>query len=530
MGKSVEIEAVPERFNPKRPTNKLLQWFRSLFVWYPKNYEPMERKFIFKLDFAVLAYSCVATFVAGLDNANINSAFVSGMKEDLDLYGNQLNWLTICYQVGVVIAQIPLLLLNSRQRIAPYMFPTMQLIFGVLTIVQSQVKTVNQLYAIRFFVGVFDGPCYITVHYILGRWYSTKSFRGNPSELFVRTGVFFSSTSVGTIVNSYLQVAAYENLSGVRGYKGWQWLFIIDGIITIPVALLGLTFFPGVPESPKPWWFSDQEHQLANKRRKRHGIEKAKKIGLNVVNRALSDWKFYVFGLSYISMLIAWYPTLYFSLWLKAQGTYTVAQINVLPTVQNIINLVTAFFATASAAVFAPWKVYMVNVAGSSIFTLIMTIYNVPVPAVFFAFYIAGLIGAGSPILFSTLNRILKHDQEQKAFVMGSTMSFGMLAFTWVPLGLFPTAESLGDKAAPRWIMGWPAGLAFSLLMGVLYILTHYLDKRDRLRDGIINDPQDDVVSDDEYDDVEDSSGVSLVHSEINNEKLKTDIQVNLIN
>lgn len=371
---------------------------------------------------------------------------------------------------------------------------------------------------------------YITVHFILGKWFGSRGFRGNPSELFVRTGVFFSSTSLGTIVNSYLQVAAYKNLSGVNGYKGWQWLFIIDGIITIPVAMIGLSFFPGIPESPKPWWFTQDEYKLSNKRRIRYKIGKAQKIGLDAFKKTLTDWKFYVFGLSYISMLIAWYPTLYFSLWLKAQGTYSVEQINVYPTVQNIINLVTSFFATASAGVISPWKPYMINVAGSSIFTLIMTIYNVPRGAVFFAFYIAGLIGAGSPILFATLNRILKHDQEQKAIIMGSTMSFGFLAFTFVPLGLFPTSESQGAKAAPRWIMGWPAALAFSLLMGVLYILTTYLDNRDRAKSGYNENPQDDVVTDDEYDEVEESitssaaSDIQLAN--LNKAKVKTEVEV----
>ncbi|CCH44174.1 Vitamin H transporter [Wickerhamomyces ciferrii] len=484
--------------------NKFVQWIRALFVWYPKNYDVLERKLLFKLDLSILAYACIATFVAGLDNANVNSAFVSGMKEDLGLYGNELNWLNIAYQCGNFSAQVPLLLLSSRPKLAPYLMPSMQLIFGILTFVQSQVKTVHQLYAIRFLVGVFDGPLYIVVHLLLG-------CIGNTNELFVRTGVFFSSTSLGTIINSYLQVAAYKNLSGVNGYKGWQWLFIIDGIITVPVALAGLAFFPGVPNSPKPWWFTDEEYALANKRRIRYKIEKAGKITLDSFKRTLKGWKFYVFGLSYISMLIAWYPTLYFNLWLKSQNRYSVSQINVYPTVQNVVNLVTAFFATTSASVISPWKPYvLLNAVGSSVFTLIMTIYHVPIPAVFFAFYIAGLIGAGSPILFATINRILKHDPEQKAIVLGSTMSFGFIAFTWIPLGLYPTAESEGKKAAPQWRIGYPVALFCSILMGALFLLSDYLERRDKAKLGITTRPEDEAVSDDEYEDSTGSSSLSV--------------------
>lgn len=42
-----------------------------------------------------------------LDQVNISSAFVSGMKEDLGLYGNQLNYMTTCWTVGYVIGEIP---------------------------------------------------------------------------------------------------------------------------------------------------------------------------------------------------------------------------------------------------------------------------------------------------------------------------------------------------------------------------------------------------------------------------------------
>ncbi|CCH42589.1 Pantothenate transporter [Wickerhamomyces ciferrii] len=481
-------------------SNKFVQWLRSLFVWYPKNYELFERKLLFKLDISILAYCCVATFAANLDSANISSAFVSGMKEDLNLYGNELNWLNIAYQMAVVTAQIPMVLLSSRARFAPYVVPSMQFAFGLLTILQSQVKNIHHLYLLRFLVGFFDGPNYVCVHYVLGKWYGTKGFRGNKAELWSRTSVFFASTSLGRIVNSYLQVAAYKNLSGVYGYKGWQWLFIIDGIITIPVAIAGFIFFPGLPESPKPWWLSTEEYTLANKRRIRYKVEKADNITFQKVKTTFTDWKIYVFSLSYISMLIAWYPTLYFSLWLKAQNKYSVAQINIYPTVQNIINAVTSFLGTTSAAVISPWKPYiLLNVAGNAIFTLIMTIYNVPVPAVFFAFYIAGLIGAGSPVLFSTINRVLRHDQEQKAIVMAFTMSSAMFVYTWAPLGLFPTAEKEGDREAPRWKIGYPAALAFSLLMGILFILSDFLEARDKAKLGSTVKAEDDVVTDDEY-------------------------------
>lgn len=52
-----------------------------------------------------------------LDQSNITNAYVSGMKEDLSLYGNQLNYFNIAYYTAYVVFQIPLLLVLSRPKL-----------------------------------------------------------------------------------------------------------------------------------------------------------------------------------------------------------------------------------------------------------------------------------------------------------------------------------------------------------------------------------------------------------------------------
>jgi MFS family permease len=61
--------------------------------------------------------------------------------------------------------------------------------------------------------------------------------------------IFWLAGSIGQLFSGFLQAAAYTNLSGVDGRAGWRWLFIIDGIITIPIALFGYLFFPNLPQS-----------------------------------------------------------------------------------------------------------------------------------------------------------------------------------------------------------------------------------------------------------------------------------------
>lgn len=77
------------------------------YVWDTFDKSPEERRFLFKLDAVILTLASLGYFIKYLDQVNINSAFVSGMKEDLGLYGNQLNYITTAWTVGYVVGEIP---------------------------------------------------------------------------------------------------------------------------------------------------------------------------------------------------------------------------------------------------------------------------------------------------------------------------------------------------------------------------------------------------------------------------------------
>lgn len=76
-------------------------------IWDTLDKPPKERRFLFKLDAALLTFASLGYFIKYLDQININNAFVSGMKEDLGLDGNQLNYMQTCWTVGYVIGEIP---------------------------------------------------------------------------------------------------------------------------------------------------------------------------------------------------------------------------------------------------------------------------------------------------------------------------------------------------------------------------------------------------------------------------------------
>ena len=49
------------------------------YIWDSLDKSPEERRFLFKLDSAVLTFAALGYFIKYLDQSNINNAFVSGM-------------------------------------------------------------------------------------------------------------------------------------------------------------------------------------------------------------------------------------------------------------------------------------------------------------------------------------------------------------------------------------------------------------------------------------------------------------------
>jgi ACS family pantothenate transporter-like MFS transporter len=106
--------------------------------------------------------------------------------------------------------------------------------------------------------------------------------------------IFWLAGSVGTLFSGFLQAAAYKNLNGVGGHAGWRWLFIIDGIITLPLAILGYTFFPNLPQGDKKtWWTTQAEHELSKKRMQAIGRAGTEPWSWTKVRRILRSWHTY---------------------------------------------------------------------------------------------------------------------------------------------------------------------------------------------------------------------------------------------
>ena len=121
-----------------------------------------------------------------------------------------------------------------------------------------------------------------------------------------------------------LQGSIVDSLQGYRGLRSWQWLFLLDGIIAIPIALYGFFCFPGTPtrgqgRSNSVWFLTDEERMLAIERLP---PKPKTKLSPDLVKRVLLRWHWYAFSALFAisSMLESVGSNGIIQLWLLSYG------------------------------------------------------------------------------------------------------------------------------------------------------------------------------------------------------------------
>jgi len=115
-------------------------------------------------------------------------------------------------------------------------------------------KNYGQATAIRVCIGLAEGLLQAAPLY-LSLWYK-------GSELGTRGAIFFSVSSLAGACNGLIAYGLETNFSNKPPFKAWQWLFLIEGIMSTGFSLIVLTLLPPVPEKVR-FGFTADEKRIA---------------------------------------------------------------------------------------------------------------------------------------------------------------------------------------------------------------------------------------------------------------------------
>ncbi|KAH9938523.1 major facilitator superfamily domain-containing protein [Fomitopsis serialis] len=440
------------------------------FVWGEIPDSKTERTLLLKIDWFILSYCCLMYFTNYLDRSNVSNAYVSGMKEDLHMYGTEFNKINTIFTCGYIVGMVPNNLM--LQVVSPRIwFPAMQIVWGVLTFCSSAVKNVEQLYAIRFFQGLTEASTFVGTHYILGSWYK-------PGELGKRSGIFTSSGLIGTLFSGVLQAAVYQHLNGVDGRSGWRWLFIIDGVITLPIALYGFFVFPNTPTTTTAFYLSPEASLILRHRRpKEHrGLRRPT---WDLAKRVLGRWRWY--GCSLLFAISGETESLgsnnLMGQWLSALGGYTVEQVDYYPcgvTAVGIASTLVCATWTDATRSRARWPVLVYMSVAVMVAAVCLLVWGSPTGLKFFAYYLAGASYSGQATTFAWANQICADDDQERAVVLASMNMWNNVVNAWWQLVFYPATD------APRFRKGMWAMIGIGLATLLVTFLVWYLERREK--------------------------------------------------
>ena len=108
-------------------------------------------------------------------------------------------------------------------------------------------------YALRFLLGVAEAGFFPGIILYLTYWY--------PSERRARTvALFMTAIAIANVLGSPLSGAIMQYMDGIGGWRGWHWLFVLEGLPSVILGVLVLFLLDDGPQ--KATWLTDQEREL----------------------------------------------------------------------------------------------------------------------------------------------------------------------------------------------------------------------------------------------------------------------------
>ena len=215
--------------------------------------DPREIALVKKLDRWIMPMLWSMYWLNYLDRNAIALARLDDLEEDLNLTSTEYQTCVSILFVGYLLGQIPSNMFLNRTRPSRYMGICMMLL-AVVSALTALAKDFKGLLLTRFFLGVTEAPYYPGAVYLLSMFYNRK-------EVATRIAILYTGNILATAFAGLIAAGIFHGLGDVAGISGWQWLFILQGIVTFLIAIVGYFLLPDFPHNT--WWLTQAERDLA---------------------------------------------------------------------------------------------------------------------------------------------------------------------------------------------------------------------------------------------------------------------------
>lgn len=232
----------------------------------------------------LVPFAMLLMFINHIDRSNISYAALQ-MNADLGLTPAIYGFAAGIFFLGYVIFEIPSNLVLVRVG-ARRWIPRIIITWGAIVIAMAWVNSAASLYVLRFLLGAAEAGFLPGILYYFSLWIPMRDRAKVVS-------IFMSTSAVSNIIGAPLSTGLLS-LDGLFGLRGWQCLFIIEGL---PAILLGVVAWRYLTDKPEDasWLGDDQKNWLVEKLHAERAVKE--KHGLATLKQAFLDWRVWLIGL-----------------------------------------------------------------------------------------------------------------------------------------------------------------------------------------------------------------------------------------
>ncbi len=211
-----------------------------------------------QLDFRIIPCLWVLYFLGSAARSNVglaltmNSAAGDSLQSSINassggLTAKQVSLGVALFYVGYVICEIPSNLIMTK--CSPHgWISRMILTIGIVEACHAALDSVWSFYLLRTLLGVVEAGLWPAMTYYLTLFYP-------PTRMATRIGWYFTAAQISAAVVGLVS-AGFQEMNGLGGLKGWQWMFLVYGLVTSIDGLFTLFWLPRGPYTDEkgPLW------------------------------------------------------------------------------------------------------------------------------------------------------------------------------------------------------------------------------------------------------------------------------------
>src|SRR5258708_5352469 len=201
------------------------------------------------IPFLVLAY-----FFSYVDRVNLGFA-ARTMHAELNFTPLIFAWGAGIFFIGYFIFEVPSNLALEKFGASRWIARIM-VTWGIISALMATVTGELSFYSLRFLLGVAEAGFFPGIILYLTYWYPAKYRARFLAAFAIAVPV---STVIGAPISGLLL-----GLDGAMGLKGWQWLFVIEGVPSVVLGVVSWFYLTDRP-AKADWLTAEQKGWLSSK-------------------------------------------------------------------------------------------------------------------------------------------------------------------------------------------------------------------------------------------------------------------------